>query len=95
MFRRFFPRKDKGNGSNPENSGQPDTSRSLDPIEAEKARKNIAKFLTHPEVDDGVHRMALRSGKQELPDDPDELQSDLQALAGPSVADLVHLFQGD
>lgn len=73
MFRRFFPRKDKGNGSNPENSGQPDTSRSLDPIEAEKARKNIAKFLTHPEVDDGVHRMALRSGKQELPDDPDEL----------------------
>lgn len=34
-----------------------------------RASQNIAKFLPHPAVDDGVHRMALRSGKQKLPDE--------------------------
>lgn len=73
MFRQFFPRKDKGRASDPQNTGQPGSSRPLEPAEAEEARQNIAKFLPHPAVDDGVHRMALRSGKQKLPDDPDEL----------------------
>lgn len=73
MFRQFFPRKDEERASDPQNTDQPGSARPLDPAEAEEAWQNIAKFLPHPEVDDGVHRMALRSGKQKLPDDPDEL----------------------
>src|SRR5215469_6640946 len=73
MFRRFFPRKDKGRAPDPQNTGQPGLVRPLDSAEAEEARQNIAKFLPHPEGDDGVPRMALRTGKQKLPDDPDEL----------------------
>ena len=73
MFRRFFPRKDKGRAPDPQNTDQPGLARPLDPAEAEEARQNIAQFLPHPESDDGVHRMALRTGEQKIPDDPDEL----------------------
>jgi tetratricopeptide (TPR) repeat protein len=73
MFRRFFPRKDKGRAPDPQHTDQPGLARPLDPAEAEEARQNFAQFLPHPEVDDGVHRMALRTGEQKLPDDPDEL----------------------
>jgi len=73
MFRRFFPRKDKGRAPDPQNTDQPGLARPLNPAEAEEARQNLAKFLPHPEGDDGVHRMALRTGEQKLPDDPDEL----------------------
>src|SRR5215468_8778433 len=62
MFRRFFPRKDKGRASDPHNKDRPGL-----------ARQDLAKFLPHPEGNDGVHRMALRTGEQKLPDDPDEL----------------------
>lgn len=73
MFRQFFPRKGKGRASDPQNAGHSGSARPLDPTEAEEARQNIAKYLPQSESDDGVHRMALRSGKQKLPDDPDEL----------------------
>ncbi len=73
MFRRFFPRKDKGRAPDPQHTDQPGLARPLDPAEAEEARQNLAKYLPHPEGDDGVHRMALRTGEQKLPDDPDEL----------------------
>lgn len=73
MFRQFFQRKGKGRASDDQNTGLPDAARPLNPAEAEEARQNIEKFLSHPAEDDGVHRMALRSGNQKLPDDPDEL----------------------
>ena len=73
MFRQFFSRKDKGRASDPQKTDQSGASRPLDVDETQEAKHNLAKFLPHPEVDDGVHRMALRAGKQKLPDDPDEL----------------------
>jgi tetratricopeptide (TPR) repeat protein len=73
MFRQFFPRKGKGRASDSQNVGHSGSARPLDPAEAQEAQQNLAKYLPQPAVDDGVHRMALRSGKQKLPDDPDEL----------------------
>jgi tetratricopeptide (TPR) repeat protein len=74
MFRRFFQRNGRGQEPDPQESGSP-----LDkpgPEEVQRARK-ILQGMGGQHEDDGVHRMAIRTGKQELPDDPDE-----QAYAG-------------
>jgi tetratricopeptide (TPR) repeat protein len=65
MFRRFFHR-----------DGQEETPKSqkLEPPNADDIQRarDILQGQASQKKDDGVHRMAIRTGKQPLPEDPDE-----------------------
>src|ERR1700692_3877175 len=65
MFRRFFQRDGQGQKPGPQEPEPPDAD------DRKQARK-ILQELAKQEKNDGVHRMVMRAGKQQPPEDPDE-----------------------
>ncbi len=74
MFRRFFQRNGQEHASQPQKS---ESSEAYEPPEHVKQAKNLLQQQTEQKSDDSIHRMVLRAGGQQPPDDPDEQVYDM------------------
>src|SRR5690349_10686197 len=73
MSHQFFSREDKENTNDSQNTNTSDSSKPAAPSKEEEIRKAAETSRQPTEENDGVHRMAVRTGHQKLPDDPDEI----------------------